>query len=138
MSSLPTPGTSRRRLLLLGGAAALAGCAAAPDPRAGAIAELASTGKLRAAINLGNPILASRGPGVSYGLARLPGAPFVVSAAAYGLAIWALSGVRPAASLVGADAGITVGADAGITVAASTETGGIDENPRPETAGSGA
>ena len=62
MSPLPTPGTSRRRLLLLGGAVALAGCAAAPDPRAGAIAELTSTGKLRAAINLGNPILANKDP----------------------------------------------------------------------------
>ena len=75
MSRLPTPGASRRRLLLLAGAAALAGCATAPDPRAGAIAELASTGTLRAAINLGNPILASRGPdgapqGVSVDLAR--------------------------------------------------------------------
>jgi MFS transporter, DHA1 family, tetracycline resistance protein len=46
----------------------------------------------------------------------LPGAPFVVSALAYGLAIWAVSGVRPVAALVGADAGVTV--------AASTETGG--------------
>jgi polar amino acid transport system substrate-binding protein len=54
----------------------LAGCAAVPaDPAAGAISELASTGPLRAAINLGNPILASRGPdgapqGVSVDLAR--------------------------------------------------------------------
>jgi polar amino acid transport system substrate-binding protein len=54
----------------------LAGCAAVPaDPAAGAISELASTGQLRAAINLGNPILASRGPdgapqGVSVDLAR--------------------------------------------------------------------
>ena len=46
----------------------------------------------------------------------LPGAPFIVSALAYGLAIWAVSGVRPVAALVGADAGVTV--------AASTETGG--------------
>ena len=61
----------------------------------------------------------------------LPGAPFVVSALAYGLAIWAVSGVQPVAALVGADAGVTV--------AASTETGGnFDEDPRPETAGSGA
>ena len=66
---------SRRRRLLLGGALALAGCATAPDPRAGAIAELAPTGTLRAAINLGNPILASRDAGgapqgVSVDLAR--------------------------------------------------------------------
>jgi DHA1 family tetracycline resistance protein-like MFS transporter len=46
----------------------------------------------------------------------LPGAPFVVSALAYGLAFWAVAGVRPVAALVGADAGVTV--------AASTETGG--------------
>ncbi|WP_158927400.1 TCR/Tet family MFS transporter [Acidisphaera sp. S103] len=46
----------------------------------------------------------------------LPGAPFVVSALAYGLAIWAISGVRPPPALVGADAGVTV--------AATTETGG--------------
>ncbi len=75
MSRLSIPGASRRRLLLLGGAVVLASCATAPDPRAGAIAELASTGTLRAAINLGNPILASRGPdgapqGVSVDLAR--------------------------------------------------------------------
>jgi DHA1 family tetracycline resistance protein-like MFS transporter len=46
----------------------------------------------------------------------LPGAPFIVSALAYGLAIWAVFGVQPVPALVGADAGITV--------AASTETGG--------------
>ncbi|HEY4174359.1 MAG TPA: TCR/Tet family MFS transporter [Rhodopila sp.] len=46
----------------------------------------------------------------------LPGAPFVVSALAYGLAIWAVSGVRPPPALVGAEAGPTV--------AATTETGG--------------
>jgi len=65
-------------LLLAIAAAILAGCAntsVMPDPRAGAIAELGSTGKLRAAINFGNPILASRGPageprGVSVDLAR--------------------------------------------------------------------
>ncbi len=76
MNPLPSPPPSRRRLLLLGVGAVLAGCAAAPpEPRAGAIAELTSTGKLRAAINLGNPILASRGldgapQGVSVDLAR--------------------------------------------------------------------
>jgi len=52
------------------------GCAAsAPDSHAGAAAELGATGKLRAAINFGNPILASRDPsgearGVSVDLAR--------------------------------------------------------------------
>ena len=61
-------------------AAALAGCAserALPDVPvpAAAIAELAPNGSLRAAINLGNPILASRGEdgapqGVSVDLAR--------------------------------------------------------------------
>jgi polar amino acid transport system substrate-binding protein len=67
---------SRRRLLLVGGAFVLASCAAPmTDPRAAAIAELTPTGPLRAAINLGNPILASRGPdgaprGVSVDLAR--------------------------------------------------------------------
>lgn len=75
---IPTSPTSasRRHLLLSGGAWALTGCArGAPDPRAGAIAELAPTGTLRAAINLGNPILARRGAdgapqGVSVDLAR--------------------------------------------------------------------
>ncbi|MDB5830091.1 MAG: putative extracellular solute-binding protein, partial [Variovorax sp.] len=46
-----------------------------PDARAAAIAELGGTGKLRAAINFGNPILANRGAageptGVSVDLAR--------------------------------------------------------------------
>ena len=64
-----------RRGACLAGALLLAGCAAAPYPRAGAIAELGATGKLRAAINFGNPILANRGPngeaqGVSVDLAR--------------------------------------------------------------------
>ena len=69
-----------RRSFCVAGALVLAGCAsvAPPDPRAGAIAELASTGKLRAAINFGNPILANRGPGgeargVSVDLAREAG-----------------------------------------------------------------
>ena len=54
----------------------LTGCAITPaDPRAGAAAELGSAGKLRAAINFGNPILASRAAGgeprgVSVDLAR--------------------------------------------------------------------
>jgi len=52
-------------------AALLAGCASLEQPRA----DLAPSGKLRAAINLGNPVLASRGPGgelqgVSVDLAR--------------------------------------------------------------------
>jgi len=70
------PTTSRRRLLALAAAATLPGCAAfATDPRDGACRELAPTGTMRAAINLGNPILASRAPdgtprGVSVDLAR--------------------------------------------------------------------
>lgn len=57
-------------------AALLTGCATrAPAPPAAAVAELSPTGKLRAAINFGNPILANRGPageptGVSVDLAR--------------------------------------------------------------------
>ncbi len=57
-------------------AVSIPGCTIFPtDPRAGAIHELSGTGRLRAAINLGNPILASRGPdgtpqGVSVDLAR--------------------------------------------------------------------
>lgn len=46
----------------------------------------------------------------------LPGAPFVMSTLAYGLAIWAVSGVQPAAVLVARTDGDTV--------AAGTETGG--------------
>ena len=65
-------------LALATGALWLVGCAVpapAPDPRAAAVAELGATGKLRAAINFGNPILASRGAGgeprgVSVDLAR--------------------------------------------------------------------
>lgn len=66
--------------LAVAAAPMLSGCAtsatgAANASRAGAIAELSGTGKLRAAINLGNPILASRAPngdlqGVSVDLAR--------------------------------------------------------------------
>jgi polar amino acid transport system substrate-binding protein len=58
---------ARRRTLLagLGAGALLAGCAGLParGNAAAAAAELAPTGKLRAAINFGNPILAVRGPG---------------------------------------------------------------------------
>ena len=68
--------STTRRSLCAAGAIVLAGCAkSAPDPRAGAVEELAATGKLRAAINFGNPILASRDAsgeprGVSVDLAR--------------------------------------------------------------------
>jgi polar amino acid transport system substrate-binding protein len=65
-----------RRSFCTGVALLLAGCATStPNPSAGALAELGATGKLRAAINFGNPTLASRGPGgeprgVSVDLAR--------------------------------------------------------------------
>jgi polar amino acid transport system substrate-binding protein len=55
---------SRRSFALAAaGSAVLAGCATARDDTAAVRAELAPTGKLRAAINFGNPILANRGPG---------------------------------------------------------------------------
>ena len=63
-------------MLCIAGALALAGCASLRDGnRAAAAAELGSSGKLRAAINFGNPILANRAPGgeprgVSVDLAR--------------------------------------------------------------------
>lgn len=81
MHKHPWPLAGRRRTLCTAAAAAIAaslleGCAltTGPDPKAAA-AELAPTGKLRAAINFGNPILAHRGPGgepfgVSVDLAR--------------------------------------------------------------------
>jgi len=64
-----------RRHVVAASTMLLGGCAATPDPRAGAIAELGGTGKLRAAINFGNPILATQGAngepqGVSVDLAR--------------------------------------------------------------------
>ena len=69
--------TGTRRSFCAAAALLLAGCAAtAPGPRADAIAELGATGTLRAAINFGNPILATRDPatgearGVSVDLAR--------------------------------------------------------------------
>jgi polar amino acid transport system substrate-binding protein len=56
--------TPRRRFLCAAPLLLLAGCAGRVDSaRAGAAAELGAAGKLRAAINFGNPILASRGPG---------------------------------------------------------------------------
>lgn len=65
-----------RRAFCVSGVLILSGCVSKPsaDARAAA-AQLAPTGKLRAAINLGNPILASRGAdgqlqGVSVDLAR--------------------------------------------------------------------
>lgn len=67
-----------RRTVCTAGALVLAGCAAtvpASRPAPAAITELSSTGKLRAAINFGNPILANRNAagepqGVSVDLAR--------------------------------------------------------------------
>jgi polar amino acid transport system substrate-binding protein len=70
----------RRRHVCAASALLLAGCAGPvpgllTSPPAQAVAQLGSTGKLRAAINFGNPILANRGPGgeprgVSVDLAR--------------------------------------------------------------------
>jgi len=84
MNNTPAPlpssaALASRRAFCAAGALLVAGCAAtAPDPRAGAIAELGGTGKLRAAINFGNPILANRNAdgsarGVSVDLAREAG-----------------------------------------------------------------
>ncbi|MGJ7486014.1 ABC transporter substrate-binding protein [Variovorax sp. LT2P21] len=76
MSTNPSPFSTGRRQLCAAGALLLAGCAStATPPPADAIAQLGSTGTLRAAINFGNPILANRGPageptGVSVDLAR--------------------------------------------------------------------
>ena len=73
------PMSTLRRLVCATTAAAamlLAACATSTaDPRAGVLAELGSPGKLRAAINFGNPILANRdaagqASGVSVDLAR--------------------------------------------------------------------
>jgi len=66
-------------VLIVACASLLSGCAStANKPRAGAVAELGATGKLRAAINFGNPILANRDAGgeargVSVDLAREAG-----------------------------------------------------------------
>ena len=65
-----------RRIVCAACALLVVGCASTkPDPRADAIAQIAPTGKLRAAINFGNPILASKDAsgqpqGVSVDLAR--------------------------------------------------------------------
>jgi polar amino acid transport system substrate-binding protein len=72
---------TRRRLLAVAVVAVpvLAACRATPlDPRAGAIGELGPTGRIRAAINFGNPVLATREAsgaprGVSVDLAREAG-----------------------------------------------------------------
>lgn len=66
---------STRRLVCASTALLVGGCGTARPDFSAVIAELAPTGKLRAAINFGNPILASRGPtgqpqGVSIDLAR--------------------------------------------------------------------
>jgi len=76
MSTNLAPFATGRRQLCAAGALLLAGCAGtATPPPADAIAQLGSTGALRAAINFGNPILANRGQageptGVSVDLAR--------------------------------------------------------------------
>ena len=68
-------GASRAAVLLLIGALLLS-CATVPTIPPGARSELAPTGKLRAAINFGNPVLAQKDPatgeprGVSVDLAR--------------------------------------------------------------------
>lgn len=66
-----------RRSFCAAGALLLGGCATTGVDEAAARAELASTGKLRVAINFGNPILANRGAngphGVSVDLAREAG-----------------------------------------------------------------
>ena len=65
-----------RAAVLLLAAALLSSCATVPTVPPGARSELAPTGKLRAAINFGNPILAARDPstgeprGVSVDLSR--------------------------------------------------------------------
>jgi polar amino acid transport system substrate-binding protein len=84
MPRRPSSTDTQRRSFCAATALLLAGCAGtARDTRdtretRAAAAELGATGKLRAAINFGNPILASRGPGgeprgVSVDLAREAG-----------------------------------------------------------------
>jgi polar amino acid transport system substrate-binding protein len=70
-----TPMGASRRSFLATGALLFAGCATTGASSQAARAELAPTGKLRAAINYNNPVLAVRGPdgqpqGVSVDLAR--------------------------------------------------------------------
>src|SRR5512143_789904 len=66
---------SRAAILLLAGLL-LSSCATAPTVPPGALSDLAPTGKLRAAINFGNPVLAQKDPatgeprGVSVDMAR--------------------------------------------------------------------
>ena len=91
--------------------------AAAPADRQGETqGALASVQGLTAIVS---PLVASTvfshfaGPSAIF---QLPGAPFIVSALAYGLTLWAVWGVRPAPALVAAEAGVTV--------AAVAETGG--------------
>ena len=74
-ADLPDVNLARRSLCIAGGLA-VTGCAVAPrDARADVLAELGTPGRLRAAINFGNPILANRSSdgqprGVSVDLAR--------------------------------------------------------------------
>ena len=76
---MPAPSPTRRDFCSLAAAGLLAGCATLPGrssaSASAARSELANTGKLRAAINFGNPILATRGTdgqprGLSVDLAR--------------------------------------------------------------------
>ena len=65
----------RKHFLIAISLFALAGCSALERPHAAAVSDLAPTGRLRAAINLGNPVLATRDAsgqpqGVSVDLAR--------------------------------------------------------------------
>jgi polar amino acid transport system substrate-binding protein len=77
MAGSPIPDATRRALCAAG-ALALAGCASGAreaDRARAAVADLRTPGRLRAAINFGNPILATRGPdgqprGLSVDLAR--------------------------------------------------------------------
>jgi DHA1 family tetracycline resistance protein-like MFS transporter len=86
---------------------------AAPDRQGETQGALSSVQGLTA---IGSPLIASwvfstfTGMGA---IVSLPGAPFVVSALVYGLAIWAVSGVRPAPALLGgADAADPTGENA--------------------------